>query len=173
LKKKDLERKQKEREALQDERNRQKQNQKNEIERRFRDENGTKARGLMNYVQEIVNGMAFNRPVRNAGIFPLYGDWLRGRFVDRWETFNVSSDVADFGAMQWHGRPLDAVVVKTVVQQKNRILGKYEDRCYLFGFVNDDEFDMLRDSFSIDCNDAAELTEWKVGERFQSRWNAD
>ena len=65
------------------------------------------------------------------------------------------------------------MVVKTTVHQKNRILGKYEDRCYLFGFVDDDEFDMLRDAFAFDCSDTRELNGWKIGERFQSRWNAD
>ena len=89
------------------------------------------------------------------------------------ETFNVSSDVADFGVVQWENRPLDAVVVKTTVHQKNRFIGMYEDKCYLFGFVADEEFSMLRDSFAVDCNDAPDVNKWKVGERFQSRWNAE
>jgi uncharacterized protein len=173
LRKKDFERKKKEQDALEDLREKNKQNQKTEIERKLREQNGTKARGLMNYIQDLVSGMAFNRSVKNASLFPVYDDWLKGRFIDRWETFNVTSDVADFGAIQWHGRPLDAIVVKTIVQQKNRILGKYEERCYLFGFINDDEFDMLRDSFSIDCDDASDFKEWKTGGQFHSRWNAD
>jgi hypothetical protein len=31
----------------------------------------------------------------------------------------------------------------------------------------------LRESFAIDCSDAPDVNKWKVGERFQSRWNAD
>src|SRR4029077_2845308 len=100
-------------------------------------------------------------------------NWLNQRFSDKWETFNVGSDVADFGSVRWDHRELDAVVVKTIVQQKNRILGRYEDRCYLFGFVSDDEFGMMRDPFAIDCDDTAAINKWKVGERFKSRWNAD
>jgi uncharacterized protein len=173
LKKKDIERKQRDDQALQEQRDKDKQNQKTEIERKYRAANSAKARGLMNYVQDLVSGMAEKRAVKNADLFPAYSGWLDGRFVDKWETFNVSSDVADFGQVQWQGRPLDAVVVRTIVQQKNRILGKYEDRCFLFGFVNDDEFDVLRDSFAWDCNDTSELRKWEVGERFQSRWNAD
>jgi hypothetical protein len=81
--------------------------------------------------------------------------------------------VADFGTAQWQARPLDVVVVKTIVHQKNRILGKYEDRCYMFGFVNDDEFNIIRDPFVFDCSDTGDLNNWKIGERFQSRWNAE
>jgi hypothetical protein len=173
LKQKDIERKHKDEEALQEQRDKDRQNQKTETERKLRAANGVKARGLMNYVQDLVSGMAQKRPVKNADLFPAYSRWLEGRFADQWETFNVSSDVADFGQVQWQGRPLDAVVVKTIVQQKNRILGKYEDHCYLFGFVNDDEFDVLRDTFGLDCGDTNDLSNWKIGERFQSRWNAD
>jgi hypothetical protein len=76
-------------------------------------------------------------------------------------------------SLRWEHRPLDAVIVKTIVHQKNRFLGRYDDKCYLFGFVADEEFRMLRDSFAVDCSDAPDLTKWKVGGRFQSRWNAD
>ena len=76
-------------------------------------------------------------------------------------------------SLRWEHRPLDAVIVKTIVHQKNRFLGRYDDKFYLFGFVADEEFSMLRDSFAVDCSDAPDLTKWKVGGRFQSRWNAD
>ena len=172
-KQQDLDRKRKSEEALQAERDKSKQSQKSEIERKLREANGTKARGLMNYIHDLVSGMAEKRRVDNSDLFLTYSKWLDRRFADQWETFNVSSDVADFGRVQWENRPLDAVIVKTIVHQKNRILGRYDDGCYFFGFVADDEFDMLRDSFAVDCADAPDLDKWKVGERFQSRWNAD
>jgi hypothetical protein len=172
-KQQDLDRKRKAEEALQAERDKSKQNQKGETERNLREANGTKARGLMNYIHDLVSGMAEKRRVDNSDLFPTYSMWLDRRFADQWETFNVSSDVADFGGVQWENRTLDAVIVKTIVHQKNRILGRYEDRCYFFGFVADDEFDMLRDSFAVDCDDAPDLKKWKAAERFQSRWNAN
>jgi hypothetical protein len=88
---------------------------KSEIERKLREANGTKARGLMNHIHDLVSGMAEKRPVDNGDLFPTYSKWLDRRFADQWETFNVSSDVADFGVVQWENRPLDAVVVKTIV----------------------------------------------------------
>jgi hypothetical protein len=172
-KQEDLARRRREEKAVQEERDKERQTQKTEIERKLREANGTKARGLMNYIQDLVSGMAEERPVENGELFPAYSNWLNQRFADQWKTFNVSSDIADFGTIQWEHRPLDAVVVKTIVHQKNRILGRYEDHCYLFGFVNDDEFSMLRDPFAFDCGNTSKLDRWKVGERFQSRWNAD
>jgi hypothetical protein len=106
--------------------------------------------------------------------FPNFSDWLDKRFADQWETFNVSSDVADFGTVQWKGRPLDAIIVKSVVQQKNRILGKYGDYCYMFGLVDDPEFQMQRDQIALDCESGqSTVVKWKVQEKFQSQWNAD
>jgi hypothetical protein len=61
----------------------------------------------------------------------------------------VSSDIADFGTVQWSGRSVDAIIVRSVIQQKNRILGKYEDRCYLFGLVDDREFTIRRDPIAV------------------------
>jgi hypothetical protein len=173
VRQKDIDRKRKDEAALQAQRDKDKQNQKTEIERKLREANGTKARGLMNYVHDLVSGMADERPVENAELFAAYSNWLNQRFNDKWETFNVGSDVADFGTVQWDHRELDAVVVKTIVHQKNRILGKYDERCYLFGFVSDGEFSMLRDPFAVDCGDTAAMNKWKVGERFKSLWNAD
>jgi Family of unknown function (DUF6444) len=92
---------------------------------------------------------------------------------NQWETYNVSSDVADFGTVQWNSRPLDAIIVKSTIQQKNRILGKYEDHCYMFGLVDDVEFGMERDPFVVDCESGSSVSKWKVGERFQSQWNAN
>ena len=106
LKQQDTERKRKQAEALEDERRKNKENQKTEIERRLRESNGTKARGLMNYVQEMVNGMAEKRRVDNDELFSGYSDWLNKRFSDQWETFGLNSDVDDFGRVQWENRPL-------------------------------------------------------------------
>ena len=72
----------------------------------------------MNYIHDLVSGMAEKRAVENANLFPTYSKWLDRRFADQWQTFNVSSDVADFGVVQWEQRPIDAVVVKTILHQK-------------------------------------------------------
>ena len=128
---------------------------------------------MKNGIQDFVRGLAENRIVDANNFFPDYSKWLKGRSDDQWETFNVSSEVADFGTVQWKGRPVDAIIVRSVIQQKNRILGKYEDRCFMFGYVDDREFAMQRDPFGLDCESLNALNKWKVGEKFQSQWNAN
>jgi hypothetical protein len=160
--------------ALEDQRDRDKQLQKSERERILREKNGVRARGLMSNISTFVKALAEKREVDKSGSFSTYSAWLNKSFGEQWETFNVTSDVADFGTVQWKGRSLDAIIIKSVIQQKNRILGKYEDKCFWFGLVDDVEFAMRRESISAACDGGGKfITNWKVGNKFQSQWNAD
>jgi tetratricopeptide (TPR) repeat protein len=162
------------RQNLDQQRERDNQLQKSEIERQLRQKNGVRARGLMSDITTSVKALAEKREVDKSGWFSTYSTWLNKRFADQWETFNVTSEVADFGTVQWNGRALDAIIVKAVIQQKNRVLGKYEDKCFMFGLVDDVEFAMHREPFSAACDSGDKfITTWKVGKKFQSQWNAD
>ena len=173
-KKAERDRAQKEQQQLEDERKKKMEADKTEKERKLRQANSSRARGLMNEVVEFVKDLAEKRKNDPRGFFASYSNWLNARFADQWETFNVTSDVADFGTVQWNGRALDAIIVKSIIQQKNRILGKYDDRCYMFGLVNDHEFMMQRDPFAVDCESGGSfLRTWKVGEKFESQWNVN
>ena len=80
LKKEDLARKQRDEHALQVQRDKDNDNKKTEIERKLRAANGAKARGLMNYIQDLVSGMAQKRLVKDANLFPGYSHWLEAAF---------------------------------------------------------------------------------------------
>ena len=159
--------------ALDDQRERDKQTNKTEIERKLRDKYGVKARGLKNVIHDLVSGVAQQRVLDSEGIFRSYSAWMDGRFTNHWETFDVSSEIADFGLAQWQRRSLDAIVVRTIIHQKNRILGRYDEPCYMFGLIDDEEFNMWRESFAVECNDTGFVSRWKIGKSFQSEWNAD
>lgn len=164
---------QKEREALEELRNRNKENSKAELERQLRLKYGNRVRGLTNETHKFIKALAEQREQDKSRFFATYSDWLDRRFVDQWETFDVRSDAADFGTVQWNGRTVDAIIIKSVVQQKNRMLGKYDSRCFMFGFIDDVEFRMQRDSIVVDCDGGGRtLTNWKIGKHFQSQWNA-
>jgi hypothetical protein len=157
---------------LEQERRRKQEQQKTEIERRLREQNSVKARGLVNEIQELAQNLAENRVVNNH--FPAYSNWLNQRFADQWETFQVTSDVADFGTVQWQGRTLEAIMVKSVIQQKNRILGRYSRDCFEFGFINDVEFAMERELFSVDCDKGKDFVKkWSIGNQFKSQGNVE
>jgi tetratricopeptide (TPR) repeat protein len=159
---------------IEEQRRRDKQLQKGEIERQLREKNGARARGLMSDISAFVKSLAEKRDVDKNGSFSTYSTWLNKRFAEQWEKFNVTSDVDDFGTVQWNGRSLDAVIIKSNVQQRNRIIGKYEDKCFLFGLVDDVEFTIQRDSISAACDSGGKLiNNWKVGKQFHSQWNVD
>jgi hypothetical protein len=169
-----LERKRNEEKLLDDERRKNRENQKSAVEQKLREQNGVRARALMNDIQDYVRSLAEKGSPSKDALFSSYSNWLSKRFSDQWQTFEVSSDVADFGTVQWNGRTLDAIIVKTVIQQKNRILGQYSRDCFMFGLVDDVEFSMQREPFSVDCdNGVNSIKNWIVGKRFQSQWNAN
>jgi hypothetical protein len=139
----------------------------------LREQNGVKAKGLENSVHDLVSGEAQKRLVDSEHLFPDYSRWLDRRFDEKWETFGVNSEVADFGTFQWEGRMLPAVVVRTIINQKNRDRGKYENTCYKFGLVDDEEFNRLRQPFSVSCGDTTFIETWKSEGKFQSLWNVE
>jgi hypothetical protein len=167
------ERAEKEQEALKLERQKTKQAQKTEIEKQLRAAHGDRAQGLTRKIGDFAQDAAENREPKDNLNFPAYSSWLNDRATEGWETYNVTSDVSDFGTVNWDGRKLDAVLVKSVVQQKNRVIGKYEDQCYKFGLVDDPSFDMRRDLISVECGDTSTVDKWKRSLSFHSEWNAD
>ena len=82
--------------------------------------------------------------------------------------------------MKWKGRQLDAIIVKSIIQQKNRIMGAYSRDCFVFGLIDDDEFAMQREVYSAACGSGDQVDQvdqvvrdWQVGNEFQSLWNAE
>jgi uncharacterized protein len=173
IKKEQIKQQQQALDALTAQRARDKETQKTEIERGLREKNGVRARGVENDIHDLVSGVAEKRAIDRDGVFSTYSEWMDRRFADHWETFSVNSEIADFGVIQWQRRPLQAIVVMSVIHQKNRILGKYEDQCYMFGVVNDEEFNMWREPFAVDCTDGSFVSKWKIGKSFESQWNAN
>ena len=172
-KREEIARAKKDQEALEEQRKRNRESEKTEIERRLRVQNGAKARALMNEIVDFVKKVAEKRSTDTEHFLPDYSNWLAIRFAEGWETFNVRYDVFDYGIAQWEHRSLDAVIVKVVIQQKNRMLGKYDDRCYVVGMVDDAEFQMERDQFAVECGDIRFVNSWRVGKDFHSGWNAN
>jgi hypothetical protein len=107
-------------------------------------------------------------------LFPAFASWLSRRFDDQWETTEVLSEIADYGKVQWNGRILDGIIVKTTVTQKNRIKGAYETNCFILGVVEDEEFSMPRDMFGVQCGSSwPTLDDWKARREFRNLLNAD
>jgi hypothetical protein len=150
------------------------QAQKDSIERKLRSENGPRAQALREYIHTLAKAAAEKPEQRSAQterLFPEYSTWIKRRFSEQWETTEVTSDVEDYGGVQWNGRPLDGILVKTMIGQKDRILGAYNTDCFVFGFVNDVEFAMQRDPLVLECgNSNRSVVNWKLRRQFKSKW---
>jgi hypothetical protein len=81
------------------------------------------------------------------------------------------SEIEDYGRIQWNGRVLDGIIVQTNITQSNRIKGVRETNCFVLGEVDDDEFAMRRDRFSVQCGDSKQIEDWKIRREFKSLWN--
>ena len=181
-----------ERAELEAQRKRDQQQQKTHREEELRQKNGVRARSLRDEIDGLVKQLADEaRPGQlgsspaSAGVnsgsgppkqeeFPTVFKWLKARNEDHWETFDISSEIADYGNVQWHGRTMDGIIVRTVIQQKNRILGEYDKACFMLGLIDDQEFSMEREIFNERCEDSGPgIERWKIGNSFASQWNAD
>ena len=76
----------------------------------------------MNEIRDFVSDLAEKRRKDTDHIFPNFSNWLNSRFDEGWETYGVNFEVADFGTLIWQKRSLDGVIVKAIIQQKNRVL---------------------------------------------------
>jgi len=162
-----------------EERTKNQRDQRDVVERDLRTKFGVRARALRGSIQAMVRSAA-EAPVRSPArrdieaFFPHYATWLDKRSADRWETTGVTSDIADFGIIQWNGRPLDGVIIKTLVMQKNRIQGADATVCFMFGLVDDVEYSMERDPIGLECeNSGGAVAAWKLRREFRSLWNAE
>lgn len=165
--------------AIEDERNNQLRAQRNAVELKLRKENGPRANALRDRIHNLIHDLPKNavekaerRSVEAERLFPQYSAWLNKRVADQWETAEVTSNIDDFGVVEWNGRSLDGVIIKTMVKQRNRIRGANETDCFFFGLVDDVEFVMQRDPFALQCdNSERAVTNWKVRRQFVSKWN--
>jgi hypothetical protein len=107
---------------------------------------------------------------KTAISYPEYAGWLREQLSNHWEVLSVDSALEDFGTSHFKGRELDTTFAKITIRLKNRILGEYQDRCFIFGSVMDTEFSMIREPVEATCDDVETLTQWKDGHQFQSNW---
>lgn len=167
------EREKKEKEVLEEKRRKDNESQKSVVERDLRAKNGVRARALREEIDRVAKEFAERMSGQAPEMFPTYSHWLERQTADDWETFDVKSEVADFGVTQWKGRPLEGIIVTSVIQQKNKSLGQYNRECFVFAMLDDAEFSMKRQLLDNKCENEASLKKWKIENSFKSRWNAD
>lgn len=146
----------------------------------MRQKNGPAATALLNLFSDGLKRTVFGNSDKSAaasginveGLFPEFAKWNEGLAHDNWKATDVTSEVQDYGTVNWKGRNLDGVIVKTTVKMASAERGQYKDECFLFGAVVDNEFQMVRDPYESKC-ETDTSAKWAVGHELRSLWVAN
>jgi hypothetical protein len=136
----------------------------------FRNQYQGPAQGALASIVDDVKAWTTGQRGDVGSAYPEYAGWLNARFSDHWDVMTFNSELADFGTSNFKGRALDTAFARVKLRLKNRILGRYDDACFLFGRVIDTEFSMNREPLFAACEDEEAVKRWKDGHQFQSRW---
>jgi hypothetical protein len=106
-----------------------------------------------------------------AILYPQLAKNYAAMINDKWEFMSVDGQISDYGTANFKERTLEAALVRSDIKMRNAVLGEYKDICFVTGYVNDAEFDMIRDPIGVECDGSDEgLRAYKLKERFNSRW---
>jgi hypothetical protein len=102
--------------------------------------------------------------------FPEFAAWAKTARSNHWEIMTTDTDILDYGVSDFEGRTLDTAFARVNIHLRNAILGKYEDACFVFARIIDEEFHMVREPTFAHCEDTEMVKRWQTDHKFQSRW---
>jgi hypothetical protein len=150
--------------------------QDDESRKRLQDElrkqYGAAARSFENAIQSETKQYVESPKERHLAVRQKYlqfTTWYENKLRDGWELLNISSEIEDYGVVEWKSRILEAGFVDVRMRMRNRELGEYENACHVLGYVLDNEFDIARDPIAVSCTDKA-ITQYQIEHRFSSKW---
>ena len=143
------------------------------LERALRAQHGAMARTFEQALGEEVKSFAAGDRSTFASRYPELARYYQSLKEDRWEFMSSETTISDYGTAIYKDRALEAALATSRIRMRNRILGEYQDLCFVTGYVDDAEFNVKRDAIGIQCDGGdAKLAQYKQGERFTSKWIA-
>ena len=146
------------------------------LEAKLRKESANRANHFRNQFDVEMRAVLEGRRTETfpAALFPAFHRSIGERRGNQWEFVKLETQIEDYGTVDWKGRKLEGVLVRLVVNEKNRILGEYRDHCFVLGLISDADFQMPREPIETDCTEGnARVRTWKMTNSFQSRWFAN
>ena len=133
----------------------------------LRQENGVLARGLEGGILDEVKAYIKrgNEKTHVKQEWPEFAKWYQRRMGEQWELENVTSEVNDYGVVEWKNRVLEVGFAAITFKTKHRMLGEHQQTCFIFGHIVDREFDVERDPIVVPCdNEQPELNNisWRI-----------
>jgi hypothetical protein len=88
-----------------------------------------------------------------------------------WEFSAPKVGIEDYGRAQWKQRTIEAITVKMEFPIVNRVIGERKTVCDMFTFINDEEFQFLRQMQMVPCEDYEHtFATWAQENSFVSQW---
>lgn len=103
--------------------------------------------------------------------FPAWSDHVLAKTQEEWTFGDIRASLEDYGQAKWRGRVVEAISVRVEFPMSNAIIGERTTDCKVFTWINDEEFQFWRQTFSIDCASYEDaFAKWSVANQFVSQW---
>ena len=100
-----------------------------------------------------------------------FPSWFLDRVKEEWEFGDTKATLEDYGLAKWRSRLIEAVVVKVEFPMINRLIGERQTACWQFVWINDEEFNIMRNAIAVPCDKyAAAFKKWTDENLFKSQW---
>lgn len=149
----------------------------------LRRENGPKVAALVatlkdataDSLQMLPSALAQSKSKWFPGLFPSFAKWMEEQRKEGWESYKQDVVPVEFGLGQWGTpkRSLELILVQTNVTLRNPPTGSYAEHCFYNAYLNDPEFNRVREPFFIPCEKGGTVvSDYLKGLEFRSQWNA-
>jgi hypothetical protein len=169
-----LDQKKKDDEILNNLRNKLTDEERRKRQDKLRKENGALARGLEGGILDEINAFLRRGDDRThvKQEWPDFANWYQARIQEQWELENITSELNDYGVVEWKNRVLEAGFEAITFKMKHRLLGEHQPTCFIFGHIVDREFEIERDPIIVPCDKSDRVERYKSAHNFSSKWFA-
>jgi hypothetical protein len=103
--------------------------------------------------------------------FDTWPDLVTNLVKQGWEIGAPQVGIEDYGRAQWKQRTIEAITVRMEFPVVNRVIGERKTVCEDFTFINDEEFQLIRQQQAVSCDDYAHAFDlWAQANAFVSQW---
>lgn len=100
-----------------------------------------------------------------------FNNWVLDRIKEQWEFGDTAASLEDYGLAKFRSRLIEAISIKVELPMLNRLIGEKKTECFMFTWINDDEFTMRRSPLIVPCAAyPAQFKIWSDANQFKSQW---
>jgi hypothetical protein len=133
-----------------------------ERQRRYRETYGAKVASLVAGInRNVLSGKSY---------WDNLNTWRTNLEAKGWQFGSTVPRSVDYGFAKWRGRKIETILAEIKFSMKHPDLGEYKQSCWMLGYLNDTEFNRIRDLISVPCAKLVEVAKWSAANAFDTRW---